>query len=131
VSLAEPVITSVKVEGRSKSEVARATMNAEPGGAPANALRRRRGFGARPRRDQARLPVAAAELDTVRRLALPMVIVVHNDDAYGAEVHYLTDGSRSERSPSPIPTSRLSGAGTVSRRSPCGPSTTSPMSARG
>lgn len=24
----------------------------------------------------------AAELDTVRRLALPMVIVVYNDDAY-------------------------------------------------
>ncbi|MEV5610584.1 thiamine pyrophosphate-binding protein [Streptomyces sp. NPDC052225] len=45
-----------------------------------------------------RLPVAAlgdggalmsaAELDTVRRLALPMVVVVHNDDAYGAEVHH-------------------------------------------
>jgi thiamine pyrophosphate-dependent acetolactate synthase large subunit-like protein len=36
--------------------------------------------------------VAAAELDTVRRLALPTVIVVYNDDAYGTEVHYLTDG---------------------------------------
>ncbi|WWQ68053.1 thiamine pyrophosphate-dependent enzyme [Streptomyces sp. Q6] len=45
-----------------------------------------------------RLPVAAlgdggalmsvAELDTVRRLALPMVVVVYNDDAYGAEVHH-------------------------------------------
>ncbi len=45
-----------------------------------------------------RLPVAAlgdggalmgaAELDTVRRLGLPMVVVVHNDDAYGAEVHH-------------------------------------------
>jgi acetolactate synthase-1/2/3 large subunit len=45
-----------------------------------------------------RLPVAAlgdggalmsaAELDTVRRLDLPMVVVVYNDDAYGAEVHH-------------------------------------------
>jgi len=45
-----------------------------------------------------RLPVAAlgdggalmsaADLDTVRRLALPMVVVVYNDDAYGAEVHH-------------------------------------------
>ncbi|MEV2189479.1 thiamine pyrophosphate-binding protein [Streptomyces phaeochromogenes] len=45
-----------------------------------------------------RLPVAAlgdggammgaAELDTVRRLGLPMVVVVYNDDVYGAEVHH-------------------------------------------
>ncbi|MEU3615689.1 thiamine pyrophosphate-binding protein [Streptomyces sp. NPDC006872] len=45
-----------------------------------------------------RLPVAAlgdggalmgaAELDTVRRLGLPMVVVVYNDDGYGAEVHH-------------------------------------------
>jgi thiamine pyrophosphate-dependent acetolactate synthase large subunit-like protein len=45
-----------------------------------------------------RLPVAAcgdggflmaiAELDTVRRLGLGMLIVVYNDDAYGAEVHH-------------------------------------------
>ncbi|MDQ0912830.1 acetolactate synthase-1/2/3 large subunit [Streptomyces canus] len=45
-----------------------------------------------------RLPVAAlgdggalmgaADLDTVRRLRLPMVVVVYNDDAYGAEVHH-------------------------------------------
>jgi acetolactate synthase-1/2/3 large subunit len=45
-----------------------------------------------------RLPIAAlgdggglmavAELDTVVRLALPMVVVVYNDDAYGAEVHH-------------------------------------------
>jgi thiamine pyrophosphate-dependent acetolactate synthase large subunit-like protein len=47
-----------------------------------------------------RLPVAAlgdggclmsiAELDTVVRLGLPMVIVVYNDEAYGAEVHHFT-----------------------------------------
>jgi thiamine pyrophosphate-dependent acetolactate synthase large subunit-like protein len=45
-----------------------------------------------------RLPVAAlgdggalmsvAELDTVRRLGLPMIVIVYNDDAYGAEVHH-------------------------------------------
>jgi len=45
-----------------------------------------------------RLPVAAlgdggalmgaSELETVRRLGLPMVVVVYNDDAYGAEVHH-------------------------------------------
>ena len=45
-----------------------------------------------------RLPVAAlgdggalmsaAELDTVVRLAVPMLVVVYNDDAYGAEVHH-------------------------------------------
>jgi acetolactate synthase I/II/III large subunit len=45
-----------------------------------------------------RLPIAAlgdggglmsvAELDTVVRLGLPMVVVVYNDDAYGAEIHH-------------------------------------------
>jgi thiamine pyrophosphate-dependent acetolactate synthase large subunit-like protein len=47
-----------------------------------------------------RLPVAAlgdggalmsiAELDTVVRLGLPMLVVVYNDEAYGAEVHHFT-----------------------------------------
>ncbi|MGW0578449.1 thiamine pyrophosphate-binding protein [Streptomyces sp. NPDC002920] len=32
--------------------------------------------------------MGAAEFDTVRRLGLPMVVVVYNDDAYGAEVHH-------------------------------------------
>jgi thiamine pyrophosphate-dependent acetolactate synthase large subunit-like protein len=32
--------------------------------------------------------MVAAELDTVRRFGLPMLVVVYNDDAYGAEVHY-------------------------------------------
>lgn len=32
--------------------------------------------------------MGASELDTVRRLGLPMVVVVYNDDAYGAEVHH-------------------------------------------
>lgn len=32
--------------------------------------------------------MGAADLDTVRRLGLPMVVVVYNDDAYGAEVHH-------------------------------------------
>jgi thiamine pyrophosphate-dependent acetolactate synthase large subunit-like protein len=52
-----------------------------------------------------RLPVAAlgdggalmsaAELDTVRRLGLPMLVVVYNDDAYGAEVHHFAPGGHS------------------------------------
>ena len=36
--------------------------------------------------------MAAAELDTVRRLGLPMVVVVYNDAAYGAEVHHFGPG---------------------------------------
>ena len=32
--------------------------------------------------------MSAAELDTVRRLGLPMLVVVYNDEAYGAEVHH-------------------------------------------
>jgi acetolactate synthase I/II/III large subunit len=49
-----------------------------------------------------RLPIAAlgdggalmsvAELDTVQRLGLPMVVIVYNDDAYGAEVHHFGPG---------------------------------------
>jgi thiamine pyrophosphate-dependent acetolactate synthase large subunit-like protein len=38
------------------------------------------------------LMMAAAELDTVARLGLPMVVVVYNDDAYGAEVHHFAPG---------------------------------------
>jgi thiamine pyrophosphate-dependent acetolactate synthase large subunit-like protein len=34
------------------------------------------------------LLMGAAELDTVRRLGLPMVVVVYDDEAYGAEVHH-------------------------------------------
>ena len=29
-----------------------------------------------------------AELETAVRLALPLVVIVYNDDAYGAEVHH-------------------------------------------
>ncbi len=36
--------------------------------------------------------MGAAELDTVRRLGLPMMVVVYNDDAYGAEVHHFGPG---------------------------------------
>jgi acetolactate synthase I/II/III large subunit len=36
--------------------------------------------------------MAAAELDTVVRLGLPMVVIVYNDDAYGAEVHHFRPG---------------------------------------
>ena len=51
-----------------------------------------------------RLPVAAlgdggalmgaSELDTVRRLDLPMLVVVYNDDGYGAEVHHFADSGQ-------------------------------------
>ena len=34
------------------------------------------------------LLMGASELDTVRRLGLPMVVVVYDDEAYGAEVHH-------------------------------------------
>ncbi|MFC4585666.1 thiamine pyrophosphate-binding protein [Sphaerisporangium corydalis] len=36
--------------------------------------------------------MAAAELETVVRLGLPMVIVVYDDEAYGAEVHHFQPG---------------------------------------
>ncbi len=36
--------------------------------------------------------MAAAELDTVRRLGLAMLVVVYDDAAYGAEVHHFADG---------------------------------------
>jgi thiamine pyrophosphate-dependent acetolactate synthase large subunit-like protein len=52
--------------------------------------------------EPSRLPVAAlgdggalmsiAELETIRRLHLPMVIVVYNDGGYGAEVHHFGPG---------------------------------------
>jgi thiamine pyrophosphate-dependent acetolactate synthase large subunit-like protein len=52
--------------------------------------------------EPSRLPVAAlgdggalmsiAELETVQRLHLPMVIVVYNDSGYGAEVHHFGPG---------------------------------------
>jgi thiamine pyrophosphate-dependent acetolactate synthase large subunit-like protein len=32
--------------------------------------------------------MGVAELETVVRLGTPMVVVVYNDDAYGAEVHH-------------------------------------------
>jgi thiamine pyrophosphate-dependent acetolactate synthase large subunit-like protein len=37
--------------------------------------------------------MSIAELDTAVRLALPMVIVVYNDEAYGAEVHHFGPGA--------------------------------------
>jgi acetolactate synthase I/II/III large subunit len=38
------------------------------------------------------LMMGAAELDTVRRLGLPMVVVAYDDEAYGAEVHHFGPG---------------------------------------
>lgn len=39
------------------------------------------------------LLMAAAELDTVARLGLPLLIVVYDDAAYGAEVHHFGAGA--------------------------------------
>ncbi|GAA1293871.1 thiamine pyrophosphate-binding protein [Pseudonocardia aurantiaca] len=39
--------------------------------------------------------MAAAELETVARLGLPMVVVVYDDRGYGAEVHHFADGDHS------------------------------------
>ena len=60
-----------------------------------------------------RLPVAAlgdggflmgvAELDTAVRLGLPMVVVVYNDEAYGAEVHHFADADHDH---GPVPGDR-------------------------
>ncbi len=36
--------------------------------------------------------MAAQELETVARLGLPMLVLVHNDRAYGAEVHHFQPG---------------------------------------
>ena len=44
-----------------------------------------------PRAIGARVDVSA-DLDTVRRLGLPFVVVVYDDAAYGAEVHHFTAG---------------------------------------
>jgi acetolactate synthase-1/2/3 large subunit len=38
--------------------------------------------------------MAAQELDTVRRLGLPMVVVVYDDGGYGAEVHHFGPDAR-------------------------------------
>ena len=35
--------------------------------------------------------MAIAELETAVRLALPLVVIVYNDSAYGAEVHHFGD----------------------------------------
>jgi thiamine pyrophosphate-dependent acetolactate synthase large subunit-like protein len=41
--------------------------------------------------------MAAAELETVVRLGLPLVVVVYNDAAYGAEVHHFGPGGHDLR----------------------------------
>ena len=64
--------------------------------------------------------MAAAELDTVRRLGLPMVAIVYNDAAYGAEVHHFDrTASHWTRSRSRTPTSRPSESATASTEPPC------------
>jgi thiamine pyrophosphate-dependent acetolactate synthase large subunit-like protein len=68
-----------------------------------------------------RLPVAAlgdggflmsvAELDTLVRLGLPMVVVVYNDSAYGAEVHHFTDSTEDELASVRFPETDLAAIG--------------------
>lgn len=61
--------------------------------------------------------MSAAELDTVRRLGRPMVVVVHDDEAYGAEVHHFgPDGFALHLSSSRRRTWPSSDAGTASMR---------------
>ncbi|MEV6606597.1 thiamine pyrophosphate-binding protein [Kutzneria sp. NPDC051319] len=43
--------------------------------------------------------MAAGELETVARLGLPMVVIVYNDAAYGAEVHHFTGDHATVRFP--------------------------------
>ncbi|MCF3936992.1 thiamine pyrophosphate-binding protein [Gordonia tangerina] len=38
--------------------------------------------------------MSISELDTAVRLGLPLVVIVYNDSAYGAEVHHFTDGDQ-------------------------------------
>ena len=50
--------------------------------------------------------MSLVELDTAVRLRLPLVVVVYNDSAYGAEVHHFAHAARRWTScSSPIPTS--------------------------
>ena len=60
--------------------------------------------------------MAAAELETVVRLGLPMVVVVYDDRGYGAEVHHFPDADPTPPSPSPTSISRRWHADTGSRR---------------
>ena len=76
--------------------------------------------------------LALPELDTAARLGLPLLIVVCNDAAYGAEVHHFgpmgwTSASRS----STTPTSRPSPAARACRRSPSAHPPSSPPSPTG
>ena len=76
--------------------------------------------------------MSASELETVVRLGLPMVVVVYNDAAYGAEVHHFgPQDTTSAPSCSRTPTSRRWRAASGSRRSPCAPWPTSTWSVTG
>ena len=63
--------------------------------------------------------MGVAELETVVRAGIPMVVVVYDDRGYGAEVHHFADARPDAPCASRRPTSRRSGAGSGSRRSPC------------
>ena len=61
--------------------------------------------------------MGVSELETVTRLGLPMVVIVYDDEAYGAEVHHFgPDGRSPQRRPaSRRLTSPRSAAGSGSR----------------
>jgi thiamine pyrophosphate-dependent acetolactate synthase large subunit-like protein len=55
--------------------------------------------------------MSVAELDTLVRLGLPMVVVVYNDSAYGAEVHHFTDSTDDELLPVRFPETDIAAIG--------------------
>ena len=70
--------------------------------------------------------MALPELETLARLRLPMLVVVYNDAAYGAEVHHFgPQGPRSSSCASPTRTSPRSRAPPARRASRRARSTTS------
>ncbi|MFD0534456.1 thiamine pyrophosphate-binding protein [Actinomadura luteofluorescens] len=70
--------------------------------------------------------MSVAELETAVRLGLGLLVLVYDDEAYGAEVHHFGPGGHpSTPSRSRPPTWPRSGAGSAARRRPSGHRTTS------
>ena len=76
--------------------------------------------------------MGASELETVVRLGLPMLVVVYNDAAYGAEVHHFGPHGHDLRTVV-FPDTDLAAMAreSGSRRSPCAPWPTSTWSVTG
>ena len=77
--------------------------------------------------------MGVSELETVVRLGIPMVVVVYDDEAYGAEVHHFgPDGDPLGHGPVPAGRHRRDRRGaSASRASPCARPRTSARSATG